>query len=329
MVIRTACLLLALVLVAGCSQPPDNGIVFAVASAPRVLDPRLATDAASERVNALLYEPLVVLDEQGTAQPNIAAWQRLAPDHYRVTLYPERAPFWDDRPLQAADVVFTYRSLLDPALGSPHRGPLQHVAGIDVIDDETVEFRLTRSDPRFPSRLTVGVVPAPADGRAQLSQEPLGSGTFAFVRQRDDGGVELRRRADGQIVSIVPVKDPTMRTLKLIRAEAHLLQNDLPAELFDFLAGQTDVQLSEQPGTTFAYLGFNLDDPIVGQREVRAAIAHAIDREAIVRYLFAERARLAESVLRPRHWAAADGLQPYKHDPERARALLQSLGYVN
>ena len=49
--------------------------------------------------------------------------------------------------------------------------------------------------------------------------------------------------------------------------------------------------LEEGPGTTFAYIGFNLDDPVLSSRDVRAAIAHAIDRDAIIRYLFGGRAQ--------------------------------------
>ena len=48
---------------------------------------------------------------------------------------------------------------------------------------------------------------------------------------------------------------------------------------------------------------------------------------AIIRHLFGDRAHTAESVLRPEHWAGLDGLQPYVHDPDIARAYLRSAGY--
>ena len=57
-----------ILLLTGCAAPRGDAIVFAVANAPTVLDPRLATDAASERVNALLYAQLVTLDEAGQPQ---------------------------------------------------------------------------------------------------------------------------------------------------------------------------------------------------------------------------------------------------------------------
>jgi peptide/nickel transport system substrate-binding protein len=106
-----------------------------------------------------------------------------------------------------------------------------------------------------------------------------------------------------------------------------LLQNDLPAELYRYLGADPGLRLIERPGTTFAYIGFNLSDPVLANRDVRAAIAHGIDREAIIRHLFGGAAQAAESVLRPAHWAGAKDLQPYAYDPELARGHLKRAGY--
>ena len=322
--LAVTCLCLSLV---ACKPPDTDVLVFAVANAPSVLDPRLAGDAVSERTNALLYDRLVTLDERGRVQPQMATWRALGTDHYRLSLLPSRAPFWDGRLPDAQDVAATYRSLLDPTLGSPHGGALANIRAVVIVNDGDVDFLLKKPDPSFVSRLTVGIVPAQAATGRELGRHPIGSGPFAFVEWRSDGGVLLRRRTDGQRVALVPVADPTMRTLKLLRGEAHLLQNDLPSELYGYLAGTSGLTLEEGPGTTFAYIGFNLDDPVLSSRDVRAAIAHAIDRDAIIRYLFGGRAHKAESVLRPQHWAGASDLLAYRYDPQRARDHLRRAGY--
>lgn len=318
---------LTLLGLAACEQPDPDTIVFAVATPPGVLDPRLAADAASERINALLYKSLTDLDEQGRAVPAMADWQMLSPRHYRFHLREDRAPFWNGELPTSNDVVATYTSLLDPALGSPHAGGLSHIARIRATTETAVEFELSRPDSAFPGRLAVGIIPASLSDQGSLSRAPMGSGTFEFMRWREHGGCDLRRRRDGQRVAIEPVADPTMRALKLMRGEAHLVQNDLPSELYAYLEERPTIQIEERPGTTFAYVGFNLADPVLADRRVRAAIAHAIDRDAIVRFLFRDRARKAESLLRPAHWAAAGDLRPYAHDPAEARRLLATAGY--
>jgi peptide/nickel transport system substrate-binding protein len=196
-----------------------------------------------------------------------------------------------------------------------------------ALDDAQVDFHLSRPDPGFPSRLTIGIAPAREQALGDLARAPLGSGPFEFQGWRDDGGLLLKRRLDGQAIALVPVADPTMRALKLLRGEAQLLQNDLPSELYGYLGADPALQVLEHPGTTFAYIGFNLTDPVLRDRDVRAAIAHAIDREAIIRHLFDGRAQTAESVLRSEHWAGAKGLQAYAYDPELARSYLARAGY--
>ena len=317
-----------LVLLAACSdRTSSTTIVFAVATAPSMLDPRLASDAASERVNALLYDRLVELDEHGNPQPKMANWEAVTDRRFRLHLQADRASFWDGRVPDADDVVATYLGILNPRLASPHAGGLSHIDAMRALDAETIEVELSHADPLFPARLTIGILPAATARQPHALTDPMGSGTFAFVQRRADDSLIVRRRSDGQEIAFEAVADPTMRTLKLLRGEANLLQNDLPPELLDYLAGRPDVALQARPGTTFAYLGFNLTDPVLAQREVRAAIAHAIDRAAIVRYLFAGRAEPGESVLRPEHWAGADGLQARIYDPERARRLLHEVGY--
>jgi peptide/nickel transport system substrate-binding protein len=323
-----AWLLCVPLLLLGCRAEVPDALVFAVATAPRVLDPRLAADAASERVNDLLFASLVELSESGEAEPGIATWKRIDPRTYHLRLRAERALFSDGRRPDTEDVIATYRAVLDPALGSPHASALRHIGQIEAIDDETVAFHLTRADPQFPSRLTIGILPRESARLATPVGEPVGSGPFAFVERHGDGSVLLERRHDGQLVRFLPTPDPTMRVLKLIRGEADLLQNDLPTELYGYLEGRDDINLAQTAGITFAYLGFNLDDPILAQPSVRKAIAHAIDRTAIIQYLFQGRASPAGSVLRPGHWAGAPGLAGFGFDPDRSRALLAAAGYT-
>jgi len=81
------------------------------------------------------------------------------------------------------------------------------------------------------------------------------------------------------------------------------------------------------PSANVTYLGFNLRDPILGRRAVRHAIAHAIDRDGIVRHKLRGQARLARALLPPGHRFVADDLPAYEHDPAMARALLDEAGY--
>ncbi|MCB1876164.1 MAG: ABC transporter substrate-binding protein [Chromatiales bacterium] len=297
---------------------------MALASAPGNLDPRFATDAVSARIIRLLYRTLVDFDEQFRPVPDLADWKVVSPVHYRFTLRELGREFSNGRRLDSEDVAATYRFVLDPVNASPHRANLQRISRIETPDVDTVDFHLDRPDPLFPGYLVIAIVPRE---EADLGHAPVGSGGFALESWPEEGRLRLRRRADDVVVELLTVKDPTVRALKLLRGEVDLLQNDLPPELVGYLREQDGVAVERRNGSNFSYLGFNLQDPWTGRREVREAVAKGIDRAAIVRYLLKGGAAFAGALLPPDHWAGNPNLHGYDYDPDGARRLLAGLGF--
>lgn len=311
-----------------CSEPPANSLRFGLQSAPVTLDPRFATDATSARINRLLYRRLVDFDKAFQPIPALADWIQISPTHYRFTLRSQNRRFHDGTMLNAIDVKATYDSVLDEKTGSPHRGALQLIKRIGITDKNTIDFFLKRADPLFPGYLVVGIVPSRLLlANHPLRNAPIGSGAFTFDSWPDDGILKLIRRNDQQDLSFVVVKNPTVRVLKLLRGEIDMLQNDLPKELAHYLTKRDDMRIMRANGSNYTYLGFNLEDALTGQQKLRQAIAYAIDREQIIRYLMDSGARLANGFFAPEHWASDAKLQGYRYDPQQAKQLLQQLGY--
>jgi len=318
-------LALALLPLAGCAKPAKHpDIRMAVAQAPLTLDPRYATDAASERVNRLIYRPLVDFDAHFRPVPALASWK--CPDalHCRFTLGQAGRRFHDGSALTANDVAATYRSLL-ALKDSPHSAEFANIAGVEVVAADTVDFTLHRPDEHFPARLIIGILPARLISQNHdFARHPLGSGPLRLVEWNRT--LRLERIADHQNIVLEEVRDPTVRVLKLLRGEVDMLQGDLPPELVAYLKRQANVTLQEVPGTNFSYLGFNLQDPWLKNPLVRRAVTLAIDREAIIRHALVGGSRPATAILPPEHWAGNPGLSPYPYDSAQARALLQQAG---
>jgi peptide/nickel transport system substrate-binding protein len=311
-------------LLAACGQPQQHDeIRMALAQAPINLDPRYASDAASERINHLIYRPLVDFDEQSKPQPNLADWQIISPTHYRFQLL-DSSLFHDGTELDASDVAATYNSLL-ALRDSPHTAEFANIRSIVVVDEKTIDFMLDQPDDIFPSRLIIGILPAEkVEARHDFSRQPIGNGPLRFVRWQ--GTLQLLRDADQQRFVLEEVKDPTVRVLKLLRGEVDLLQGDLQPELVKYLKAQPEIQVNEVQGSNYSYLGFNLQDAVLNKPEVRRAIAHAIDRPAILQEVLVGGSREAGSILPPEHWAGHDNLPMYEYNPQLARELLQQAG---
>ncbi|MCX7626982.1 MAG: ABC transporter substrate-binding protein [Methylophilaceae bacterium] len=299
-------------------------IRFAIAQAPLTLDPRYAVDAASERINRLLYRSLVDFDAQGRPVPALATWQVHDPWHVSFTLGREGRRFHDGSWLTAQDVVATYRSLL--ALeDAPHAAEFANIAAMDAPNADTVVFTLKDPDADFPARLVMGILPAHLIARHHdFSRQPVGSGPLRLVEWNRT--LRLERVADRQAIVLEEVRDPTVRVLKLLRGETDLLQGDLPPELVRYLKRQPGIRVEETAGTNFSYLGFNLQDPLLKNPRVRRAVALAIDRDAIIRQVLIGGSRPATAILPPEHWAGNPALQPLPYDPAQARRLLQESG---
>lgn len=314
----------------GCTEsPPENTIRFGLANAPTNLDPRYATDATSARINRLLYSRLVDFAEDAVPVPSLASWEPLTPTHYRFQLIEPRPTFPDGTQLTAQDVQETYTSVLDPKTASPHRGLFNNISRINTPSDTTIDFVLLQPDPLFPSYLVIGILQANLiASNHPFHENPVGSGPFIFVQRPDDSRLTLERRQDAQLIEFVEVPDPTVRSLKLLAGEVHILQNDLPPELVSYLADSPSISFQHKQGSKFSYIGFNHQDPVVGQNLVRKAIAHAINREQIVHYALGGRARLAQALFPPDHWVGTAQLHGYNYDPALARKLLRQAGFT-
>lgn len=322
---------LGLAFLCGCNQSSSSQQVtastlirFAVAQAPLNLDPRYATDAASERVNRLIYQPLVDFDAASKPAPKLANWLVINPKEYRFTLNKSRAPFHNRALLTAQDVKATYDSI-KMLKDSPHAAEFANVAHIEVLDENTLAFHLNQPDQHFAAKLIIGILPKDLISQHHdFSRQPIGNGLLEFVSWQNK--LTLKRIADGQIVTLTEVKDPTVRILKLLRGEVDLLQGDLPPELVKHLQAEPDVIVKTSQGANFSYLGLNMQDPVLKNIKVRQAIAHAIDRQAVIEKVMVKNTRVAGAILPPEHYAGNAGLKPYDYNPGLARKLLTEAG---
>ena len=333
-----ACGLLAMgaaALLAACAtgrSAPADVIVVAMANSPVNLDPAIGTDEASQKMHQLLFSSLMKIDDSLRVVPDLATRFDTTDHQTYVAEIPAGVRFHDGRELTADDVAFTFRRFLDPAFTSGRKGAYRALRSVDVLDRRTVAFRLAAPSASFPINLVMGIVPAGTGSEA--ARAPIGSGPYRLAEFVLDDHALLTRVDDhylgparnrALLFKVVP--DETMRGLELRKGSVDLVVNDLSPDLVHGLEEDAGLQVVTAPGTDFAYLGFNLRDPILANRAVRHAIGYAIDYQAIVTYLRRGLARPAASVVPSMSWAAAPDLPQFAHDPSRARALLDAAGF--
>lgn len=322
-------------LASACGPAPardPNVITLAVFASPANFDPRAGTDEVSQKVYQLVYDNLLSLDASLRVGPGLAThWEQ--PDELTYLVHLRRGVrFHDGRPLTAADVAYTFNSLIDPSFVSARRGAYALLDRVDAVDAQTARFTLKKPSASFAIQLVLPIVPAGSG--SELRSRPVGTGPYRFVSYAVDDRLELTANPDyyggppanaGLVLRIVP--DEIMRGLELQKGTVDLVINDLSPDTIAQFTGDPALQVVTGLGTDYAYVGLNLRDPVLADRRVRHAIAHAIDRDAIVKYLRRGLAQPAIGVVPPASWAFNADTVQFAYDPERARALLDQAGY--
>jgi peptide/nickel transport system substrate-binding protein len=317
------------------SEHPPGYLVVGIESNPLQLDPRYATDANSVRVGALIYNSLLRADTKLRLQPELAArWQTINDRTYLFELRKD-VKFHNGKPLTARDVKYTYESILKPENRSPKRALLKALETVDQLDNYTLRFRLSAPHAPFPEQFTIGIVPAgPNELEATGSVTPPGSGPFILDSIEPGESITLKGnpsywegkpRLAGIIFKVVP--DAMVRVLEFKKGTIDFLQNDLEPDMLPWIKQNTNAVIGDYEGTTFQYIGINLSHPILKHREVRQALALAIDRAGIIRHLLKDFATPATGLLSPINWAYTGSVAQWPFDPERAKRLLDQAGY--
>jgi len=330
--------ILLIPLVSGCRRYPEQGkLVVMLEKRIETFDPRVSSDSAVERMRQLIFNGLTRKDDKSDPVPDLAEKYESSPDYKTFTFYLRpNVRFHNGRTLSAADVKYTFNTMMAPGFKSAKRAELERdLASIelDPVNRLRVTFRCNSPCPGLANTiLPVGIIPEQTSD--QQAKHPVGTGPFKFESYSEDqevvlsafseyfeGASSIKRLA----VRIIP--DNSTRESELRKGSADLAINaDFDPITVEGLRKASGIKAEITDGTNITHLGVNLQDPILKDQRVRQALAYAIDREAIIRDVLSGQALAARSMLPPNQWAYEPDVSAYKYDPERARRLLSEAG---
>jgi peptide/nickel transport system substrate-binding protein len=322
----------------GCHATPRDPqtVVFLIESSPANLDPRIGTDAQSQRIDAILFDGLVDHNAKFQFIPALAtSWDQ--PNSTTLTFHLRAGVrFHDGRSLTARDVVWTINSIRTGAVISPKAAAYASVDSVEARDALTVVFHLKHADNFLLRNLSTGAMGIVPEGSGRnFWKHPVGTGPFRFVSQQIDQDVVIERNPLSWVtvpklrrVRFAVVPDTITESLELEKGSGDVAVNSLPIDSLPVLASRPDLRIEETGGTEIQYIAFNLRDPLLSDVRVRQAIACSIDRDLIIRTLMRSHAQPALSLLPTNHWAFTGDVPRYDYNPERAESLLDASGHV-
>jgi peptide/nickel transport system substrate-binding protein len=337
-VMRVLLALAASVFLSGPLAAAERGILMGAVLEPPHLDPTAGAAAAiDEVVYANVFEGLTRIDRNGAVLPALAESWEVSEDGKRYS-FKLRAgvTFHDGSSFEASDVVFALERARGEDSVNAQKALFEPIDSIAAAGDDGVVITLKRPTGNFLFNMGWGdaVIVAPETAGANKSN-PVGTGPFKFRRWVQGDRVELERYDDywGTPVQLSEatfkfIPDPAAAAAAMLAGDIDAFANfPAPEILAQFEADpRFDVVIGTTEGETI--LSTNNARVPFDDIRVRQAIAHALDRGAVIDGAMFGYGTPIGSHFAPHHPAYIDltGHSPY--DLEKARALLAEAGYA-
>jgi len=306
---------------------------------PPHLDPTAGAAAAiDEIVYANVFEGLTRIGRDGSVQSALAESWTISADGMTYTFnLRDDAVFHDGSALDAGDVVFSLNRARGEESTNAQKALFDAIETVDAVNDDTVVVTLSRAQGSFLYNMGWGDAVIVASETAEGNKEnPIGTGPFKFTEWAKGSSVQLDA-FDGywgnapalETVTFRFIPDAAAATSALLAGDVQAFPN-LPAPE-SIPVFEADPRFSVVIGSTEGetILSTNNGKPPFDNVMVRRAMAHAIDRQAIIDGAMFGLGTPIGSHFAPHHPAYVELVEIYPYDPEKAKMLLADAGFAD
>ena len=323
--------------VASAGQKYKDTIIFAQGADLTSLDPHIGKQLRAFDVTSNMFDTLVKYDENmEKIIPGLAtSWERISDTEVRFFLRKD-VKWHNGDPFTAADVKFSYERMLSMPI------VVNNIAFLDsatVEDDYTVVLKTKYPYAPLLASLTnppcaivpKKVVEADSDG---FALHPVGTGPYKFVEWKPDEYCKLeafdgyygeKAKTKNLIMKVVP--ESNQRSIMLETGEINV-GYDIPPIDVKRIGENKNLKILQAVSNKTIFLNFNAQSKgPLGNKLVRQAIAHAIDRESIVIGVLNNFGAVANLPIPPGAWGYDPDYKGTTYDVEKAKELLKEAGY--
>lgn len=323
------------------THDPDT-LVYAVAAEPGKIDPQNNTIIPGIMIEKQMYETLVNKNfETGEIEPALATeWKWNDDTHLEMKLR-EGVKFHDGTPFTADDVKFTIGRFAAGAATSSLYAAFD-ADKTEIVDEHTIIIAFKSPYAPALNFLTNGRAYivckswVESKGEEALNQNANGTGAFQFKEWVIGSHVSFERFEDYwgekptyKNLTVRFIVEDTARMVALETSEIDIASELQDADITNLKAGKVEgITGFVIPSFKVWYLAFNEDFEPFSHKEVRLAIAHAVDWAQAVESAGGSTVALAKSCLASTIFAY-EPQGTYEYDVEKAKTLMKEAGYEN
>lgn len=337
-----------LLLMGGCKggadrRYPVDSAIAAIASEPQRLNPVYVSDLISSTISRLIFNGLTKIDKDARVVGDLAQSWDIKDGGREIIFHLKKDVFWHDgKEFTSEDVVFTYQTITSPAIATPHASNFGSVKDVRAIDVYTV--RVLYSEP-FGSALeswSIGIIPKHIIKNKDISdnsfdRNPIGTGPYMLKQWVSGQTIQLEAfnsyhsgspKIKKLVIRIIP--DATTQLMEAKTGKVDLMEvtpDQYHTELnsSDMLKNFNKFRIDS---FRYGFFGFNLLDKRFQDKRFRQAISHAIDKEAIIKAVLKGYGSISTGPYPPNTWYASKSAPYLEHDPQKAKLLLEHLGWL-
>lgn len=283
-----------------------------------------------------VYEPLYWINDEGEEIPMLATEYSVSEDGLTWTFQlREGVTFQNGDPLTAQDVVYSYERCFDNAY---MQEKVEAIDSVTAPDDSTVEMHLKyQFSPLMEKIAAIGIVSqsfaeANMDDQGLLGFNACGTGAYSVKEAIPDVSITLEAysgywggEAPIKTLNFEQITDETTAVTAFEAGEIDVMS--IPSANWTQISESGQYNTDSRPSNHVVYLIFNTEAAPFDNRELRQAIAYAINREDIIAVAADGLADPATSLATSYMLGYTEDHMTYEYDPEKAKELLAEAGY--
>jgi peptide/nickel transport system substrate-binding protein len=323
---------------AGTGEGADSSFSIAIGIDLDTLDPAGQTTTTVQNVVDYMVEPLVK-EQDGQIVGHLAESFQTSPDGLTIDLaLRQGVTFHDGTPFNADAVVFNLERVTDPNLRVPLGAPFEAMQSVTATGEHAVQIVLKQPAPIFLKALTItpaGMI-SPASVQAEGNtydnyQHPVGTGPYTFTSFTAGQSITLTRfpgywgeQPHYETVEFRIVPEAATRESLLLAGQVDMIILP-PVSDLQALRNNPEVNVIVGESDRTIYIALDNIDPLLSNPQVRQALNHAVDKQAIVDNVLFGAAQVVDAPMSPALFGYCR-TGTYGYDPERARQLLAAAG---
>ncbi len=290
------------------------------------LNPYRATSSLNAAVSSLIFDKLIVLDDEYNAEPVVA--RSISQEGRDITVViRDGLVFSDGSPLTARDVEYSF--YVAKRSESKYAAQLKNFKSV-IVNGTKLTFTIGEDDPYAYMLLDIPIIKIESDAGGAM---PIGSGKYVYISD-EDLGIFLERNDRWYNPDRPSIERISLNAMPTVESIVHSIEigtiSYFITDLRDGYPNRINANYATYDVNNIIYLGVNTNDTRLYNIDIRTAISYALNREEVATKALGGRAVAATGPITSAFTEAASlesGLTV--DDPASAGFLLSNAGFVN